>query len=325
MPAAAATLEVGPGRQYDQPSAAAAVAQAGDTVSIAPGEYFDCSIWRADHLTIVGEAGVGEAGGEVTITDAACQGKAAFVIPGNGVTVRNIGFARIRVPEDNGAGIRAEGRDLTVRDSRFVNTQMGILAASPGGGTLLVAGCRFTEVGSTLTGRTNFAIRATGFDRVQIEKSVFEHARGGQHVSVDDTRLELLGNRMADEGGHMSGPMVSVQGGALLLEDNTIDLAAGAAARPGVVLATGDNATALAVRGNVLHDAGTAGTPLVRNWTGQEAVESGNSVPAGTEVVTDSGMLWHRMRATAADIRDTLHALYAEARHLAADVVRRYR
>ena len=123
----------------------------------------------------------------------------------------------------------------------------------------------------------------------------------------------------------MAGPMVSVQGGALLLEGNTVELAADAAARPGVVLATGDDATALAVRGNVLRDAGTAGTPLVRNWTGQDAVESGNTVPAGSDVVTDSGMLWHRVRATAADVRETLRALYGDARHLAAGLLRRFR
>ena len=91
-PAAARTLEVGPGHEYAQPSAASAVAQAGDTVSIAPGEYFDCAIWVADGLIIAGAPG-----GPVTITDMPCAGKAAFVIEGNGVTVRNLSFARIRV------------------------------------------------------------------------------------------------------------------------------------------------------------------------------------------------------------------------------------
>jgi len=318
--ALARTLEVGPGRDYDRPSAAAAVAEDGDTVSIAPGEYFDCAIWRANHLTIVGEPG----GDGVTITDAVCQGKAAFVIPGNAVTVRNIGFARIRAPEDNGAGIRGEGGDLTVQDSRFRNTQMGILAASPHGGALRVAGCQFNEVGESLTGRSNAAVRASGFDLVRIEHSVFEHARGGADISVDGARVELVADRFSDEGGRMTGPMVSIAGGALLLEGTTVDLAAGAAARPGVVLVTGDDATALAVRGNTLRDAGTAATPLVRNWTSQDAVESNNTVPAGSEAVTDAGLTWHRARAAAADVRDTLFALAREARHLAGTVLRRF-
>ncbi len=43
LPAAAATLEVGEGKKFAAPSAAAAVAQAGDHIVIAPGEYFDCA------------------------------------------------------------------------------------------------------------------------------------------------------------------------------------------------------------------------------------------------------------------------------------------
>lgn len=316
-PALAETLQVGQGRAFERPSAAAAVAHDGDTVSIAAGDYYDCAIWRADHLTIVGE-------GTVTITDAVCQGKAAFVIPGNGVAVRNIGFARVRAPDDNGAGIRAEGRDLTVEDSRFSNTQMGVLAASPGGGALRVVNCQFSDIGSTLTGRTNFAVRATGYDLVRVERSSFAHARGGADISIDGARAEIVGNRLADEGGHMVGPLVLIQGGALLLEGNSIDLAAGAAARPGAVLVTGDDAEALAVRGNTLR-APDGATPLVRNWSGVDAVASGNIVPDGGEAVTDSGLTWHRVRAMAARTRDAAKALLADARHAAGALLRAWR
>jgi hypothetical protein len=317
--AQARVLEVGPGRQYDRPSAAAAVAEDGDTVSIAPGEYFDCAIWRADHLTIVGEPG--EPG--AALTDAVCVGKGAFVIDGNGVTVRNLTFARIRVPDDNGAGIRGEGRDLTVQDSRFVNDQIGILGASPGGGFLRVVGCAFTEQGSSLLGKINYAVRATGYDLVHIERSEFSAARGGGHVSSDAGRTELIGNRLLDEGKHMEGPLVVVQAGSLLLDGNMFELAAGAPERPGVVLALGE-APALAVRGNTLRGDGVGETPLLRNWTGQDATVGTNTVPAGVEVATDSGITWHRVRATAAEVRDTVFALYHRARHIAAELVHRF-
>jgi Right handed beta helix region len=312
-PAAARTLEVGPGHEYAQPSAAAAVAQAGDTVSIAPGEYFDCAIWLPDGLTIAGAPG-----GSVTITDKACAGKAAFVIEGNGVTVRNLSFARIRVLDDNGAGIRADGRDLTVQDSRFDNTQLGIFAA--GSGALHIIDCTFEAEGASMSGRINFAVRASGYDLLRIEHSSFEKARGGGHISAMTGRTELVGNRLLDEGGHMSGPMVTVNGGALLLEGNTVDLAAGAAKRPGVVLATGD-ATAIAVRDNTLREDGPDGVPLLRNWTGREVTEQGNTVPAGTEAVSDAGVTYHRLRATAAELRDNLRELLRLARHVAGKLV----
>jgi len=317
LPAAAqaATLEVGPGRAFDRPSAAAAKAQAGDTVTIAPGEYFDCAVWRADNLTVAGESG----GAGVTITDDACYGKAGFIIDGNGITIRNITFARMRVPDDNGAGIRDEARDLTVQDSRFVNDQVGILGSTASGGFLRVIGCTFRQNGVSLNGRTNFSVIAGGYALVRIERSDFAEARAGGHIAVSAERMELVGDRLADEGGHMTGPMVTVTGGALLLQDNTVEIAPGAALRPGVVLATGD-VTSLELRGNTLREpAGTV--PLLRNWTGQPVTASGNTVPPGVAVASDVGATYHRLRATAARFRDALHELYRRARHVAAVVV----
>jgi hypothetical protein len=53
-PLIAATLLVGPEALLKTPSAAAAIAQNGDTVVVAAGDYFDCAIWRANDLTIEG-------------------------------------------------------------------------------------------------------------------------------------------------------------------------------------------------------------------------------------------------------------------------------
>jgi pectate lyase len=124
LPASARTLEVGPGKQFAQPSQAAAVAQDGDRVVIAPGQYFDCAVWRQNNLTVEGMSTQ-----NAVITDKTCQGKALFVIPGSNVTVRNLTLTRARVPDGNGAGIRVEGRNLLVEQVRFVDNQNGILAA----------------------------------------------------------------------------------------------------------------------------------------------------------------------------------------------------
>jgi hypothetical protein len=48
-------LDVGPGRPFGLPSAAAAAAQPGDVIRIAPGTYEDCAVWRADGVIIEGE------------------------------------------------------------------------------------------------------------------------------------------------------------------------------------------------------------------------------------------------------------------------------
>jgi Right handed beta helix region len=119
----AATLQVGPGKQYDKPSAAIAAARPGDTVDIAPGQYYDCVDIRQDNLTIEG------AGPGTVLTDTTCAGKAILIIDGNNITIRNLTLQRARVPDANGAGIRAEGGDLTVDHVHFLNNQNGILSA----------------------------------------------------------------------------------------------------------------------------------------------------------------------------------------------------
>ena len=135
--AQAATLEVGPDKPFKQPSQAIAAAKSGDTVSIAPGQYYDCAIVRQDDLTIEGAA----AG--AVMTDTTCAGKAILVIDGNNVTVRNLTLQRARVPDRNGGGIRAEGGNLNIDNVKFLNNEEGILAADNPNATIRITGSEF--------------------------------------------------------------------------------------------------------------------------------------------------------------------------------------
>jgi hypothetical protein len=327
-PAAARVLQVGAGQAYAVPSAAAAVAQDGDTVAIAPGTYFDCAVWRADHLTIAGtgpstgpDPGTGPGPGrDVVVTDRACAGKAAFVITGNTVVVRGIVFTRIRVADGNGAGIRAEGRDLTVEDSRFVNNQIGILAGGPGG-SLFIDGCSFSANGVSLDGRPTHGVLAGELDLLRIEHSSFTDARGGDHIASAARRTELLDNHLADQGGGMTGALVTVSGGMLNLDGNTIELTAAATDRPGAVLVTGD-AGGISVQGNILIEAG-GDVPMLRNWTSLPASESANTVPADVQAVSDRGAVYHRLRARLALLSRQAHAALAVVRQQVAAAARR--
>ena len=79
------------------------------------------AIWRQNDLTLrgVGERPHLRAGGR------AADGKAIWVIKGDRVTVDNLEFSGTRVPSHNGAGIRAEGAGLTIRNCRFHHNEMG--------------------------------------------------------------------------------------------------------------------------------------------------------------------------------------------------------
>jgi hypothetical protein len=313
-PAAARTLDVGLGATYASPSDAAAVAADGDTVLIAPGIYFDCAIWRANGLMIAG------AGPDVQITDKPCAGKAAFVVHGDGVTIRGLSFMRIRVPDGNGAGIRSEGRDLTVEDSRFINNQVGILAGGQSGGSLRISGSSFTATGTGPQDRPMNAVMAGPLDLLRVSHSMFEAARSGGHIASAALHTELIGNQLSDEGGRMTGPLVSIAGGSILLDGNSVDLASDAADRPGAVLVFGD-AAAVRVSGNTLIEP-MGSVPLVRNWSGTSAIEEGNVVPPGAAAVSEEGAAYHRLRSRIASLRTVARGLAGAARHDAAEVAR---
>ncbi len=308
----AATLQVGPGQPFATPSAAARAAHDGDTVHIAAGTYFDCAIWHANDLTIEGDAAA-----TTVLTDTACAGKALVIIDGRNTTIRHLTLARARVPDNNGAGIRSEAPDLTVADVRFINDQDGILSGADGG-FLRISGASFLDDGAAPDGVPTHAVIAGHLDSLRIEGSRFAQARGGDDIVSAAITTELVGNHLADSGGNMAGPLVQVAGGSLLLAGNEVTLGPGAAARPGVVLLTGD-AVALTVRGNTL-SGGTV--PLVRNWGAVSAVAEGNIMPPGIPAVSDQGSSYHRLRASLARLRDQARHTAGAARHALAVLVR---
>ena len=131
------------GKQYPLPSAAAAAARDGDRIEIAPGSYSDCAIWRANDLIIEGASA-----DTTTITGTPCEGKALFITRGSTITIRNLALADAHVGDFNGAGIRAEGGDLTVEHVRFANDEDGILAGTLPGKRIFIRDSEFIGNGT---------------------------------------------------------------------------------------------------------------------------------------------------------------------------------
>ena len=168
-------LEVGPTQRLKLPSQAAAAAGAGDIIRIAPGDYTDCAVWRANRLTI-------EATGEgAVLADKTCAGKGIFVIAGNDITVRNLTFARAAVPDRNGAGIRAEGRNLTVEHSKFIDNENGILANPKAGSTIRIVDSEFRG-NAKCEAQCAHGIYVNAIDRLEIEHSRFIDQHIGHHI-----------------------------------------------------------------------------------------------------------------------------------------------
>ncbi|ENO90580.1 hypothetical protein C666_00100 [Thauera linaloolentis 47Lol = DSM 12138] len=124
---AAAVLRVGPGETFVRIADAAKSARDGDIVEIMPGEYRgDVAVWKQERLLI---RGLGER--PVLIADGrVAEGKAIWVIRNGDIQVENIEFRGARAGDGNGAGIRFERGRLEVRNSTFIDNQIGILTAN---------------------------------------------------------------------------------------------------------------------------------------------------------------------------------------------------
>ena len=213
----AKVLLVGPERDLRAPSDAAAMAEDGDVVRIDPGEYVDCAIWRADRLVL--EAPEGGA----HMRERACAGKAIWVISGSDVTVDHITFSGARVPDQNGAGIRAEGRNLTVRNARFFDNENGILAAPVEGSTILIERSVFERNGKCAT-ECAHGVYANTIDRLKIVASVFRAQRQGHHIKSGALALEVIGSTIEDGPDGTASYLIDVVfAGEVVVADNLME------------------------------------------------------------------------------------------------------
>ena len=307
-PTHAATLEVGPGRAFTTPAAAAQAAQDGDTIAIDPGEYYSCAIWTHNRLTIVGAGPT--TGPGVVITDTTCQGKALFIVQGSDTTIRNITFARARVADRNGAGIRAEGRGLTVESSRFLNNQIGLLGGDQPASTVRVLDCTFSGNGVRDTGPPAPALSVGAIAILHVEASRFENSQGGAHILSAANRTELATNRIEDgEAGVRDALVVLTNGGSLAMTDNLLRRGPNTARINAAVHAYPGPAGVLELRRNTLRNASARPAALLLDWSHGTAVFAANMLDRG-DVESSSDGSWRYQAITAA--RD----LYANVRHL---------
>jgi hypothetical protein len=144
----ARTLHVGPGQRYRRPCQAIAAARPGDQIWIdARGsrDYRgDVCAWSTNRLTIIGVHGRAH----IDAAGAASQGKAIWVIAGSDTRIENIEFSGARVPDQNGAGIRQEGANLTLVHCYFHDNQEGILAGEDPASRIVIDSSVFARNGA---------------------------------------------------------------------------------------------------------------------------------------------------------------------------------
>ncbi len=207
----AAVLNVGPGQPFATPCAAIAAANDGDTIRIdAAGSYNgNVCAWSKNGLTLIGVNGRAR----IDAAGQSSQGKAIWVIVGNDTTIENIELSGATVPDDNGAGIRQEGRNLIVRNVLFRNNQNGILANSVAGSTITIEYSEFADNGAGDGQSHNLYVNAV--DRLNFRYNWSHGARVGHLLKSRARENHILYNRLTGETGGTESYEINLPNGGL--------------------------------------------------------------------------------------------------------------
>ena len=152
LPAYAATRDVGPGKPYATPCRAFAAAAAGDLIQITGNTTYSgdvCAITKSN-LTIRGVNGRPriDAAGKNAL------GKGTWVVQGSNVVIENVEMLGAKVPDANGAALRLEGTNFTLRKSFIHDNQNGILSGANTASNILIETTEFGHNGGG-TGQTH--------------------------------------------------------------------------------------------------------------------------------------------------------------------------
>jgi hypothetical protein len=203
-------LKVGPGREFAVPSLAAAVARDGDTVEIDAGDYRgDTALWKASRLTLRGVGGMAH----MHAPERIANGKGIWVIKGDDTTVEHIGFHEARVKDKNGAGIRLDGKSLTVRHCLFRDNENGILSGSRPDTEVLVEYSEFDHNGHGDGKSHNMYIGAIA--KFTLRFSYSHMARIGHQVKSRAKENLILYNYLTDEASGRSSYLLDLPSGGL--------------------------------------------------------------------------------------------------------------
>ncbi|HEY1506335.1 MAG TPA: hypothetical protein VGF92_18670 [Stellaceae bacterium] len=186
-------LRVGPSRTIRTIKDAAGQAKDGDTIEIDAGNYTgDVAVWHVDNLTIRGVGGRPH----IVADGEAAEGKAIFVTKGKNIRVENIEFSGAAVGEGNGAGIRAEGANLTVFNCYFHDNQEGILTSEDPTSDILIDNSAFVHNG-TQSGQSH-GIYIGHIHTLYVRGSVFQGTTIGHHIKTRADNDYILYNRILD-------------------------------------------------------------------------------------------------------------------------------
>ena len=133
-------IKVGPKQKIKSIYNASLIAKNGDIIEIDSGIYSgDIARWKQNDLIIKGLNGYVNINANGKISN----DKGIWVIEGDNVLIEDILFSNAKSKFRNGAGIRASGKNLYIKNCRFFNNEMGILSSHETKSNIIIEGSEF--------------------------------------------------------------------------------------------------------------------------------------------------------------------------------------
>jgi len=270
LPAACLPAGAEPPRDGDWLEARIRSARDGEVIEIPAGDYDLTDLAVTKDLALVGPAD-----GAAVLRSAETTDKGGLVPkPGVSVRLENLTFRNTSAWDRNGAGVRHEGRDLTIVNCVFDSNEDGILATGEADGRIVIRDSEFLDNG--FGDGQSHAIYVVQAAELVIDDSRFIGTRIGHHVKSLAEKTVIRGSFFDDAYGRSSYMLDASRGGDVLVAGNTIiqsadsdnhaiinyDLSRGGAAR-GLVIE--NNRVINRYDGGLLVRNDTALTPVIRN------------------------------------------------------------
>ncbi|MCB2108732.1 MAG: hypothetical protein KDE14_13575 [Rhodobacteraceae bacterium] len=214
----AAILSVGFSSEQTFPTLSAAVAAAkpGDTIRLAPGEYVDDFAVINVPVTIEGDGGTA-----VLIARSPIPNGKAILVVNADLTVRNLEFRDAKVPDRNGAGIRAQRGNIAVEHCIFTDNESGILTAADSTMALNVRDSVF--IGNGFGDGYSHGIYAGRIAALAVSRSTFTGTKVGHDIKSRAAVTVLTSNTLDDGKDGTTSLAVDIpNGGNATIIGNTI-------------------------------------------------------------------------------------------------------
>jgi hypothetical protein len=181
-------------------------------IRMGPGVYKMAGTIKKDRVKIEGSVG--------TILDGVADGgKAAIVVRADNVVIENISCRNISVPDENGACIRHEGKNLTLRNVHFMDSESGILGWKKGG-LVTIEDSRFERLGGGV-GQAH-AIYINGGELV-IKRTVILSARNQSHGVKSRAERTIIENSIIASLEGVDSRLIDIpDGGRAYIFDNLL-------------------------------------------------------------------------------------------------------